>query len=117
MRDNLDLSCAEFGRALSAIEGVDEKILQDSLSVLEEQGLYAFFLYLEARAKQPKVMEKCYQLLQKFFPSASTDDVFDAVLKLSLSIDNLIFARELLVQTLVYARYHSKAKKPKGNKT
>lgn len=115
--ENLDLCCAKFGRMLSTIDEVDEKLLQDSLSVLEEQGLYAFFLYLKAHGKEPggEVMAECYQFLrnnsvmgQKFQVSANID-VFNAVLELSQSLDDLIFARELLIQALVYARYHSKA--------
>lgn len=123
--ENLDLSCAGFGRKLSAIDKVDEKLLQDSLSVLEEQGLYAFFLYLKAHGKGPdrEIMANCYQFLldnpvvgQKFHASASKD-VFDAVLELSQSIGDLIFVRELLMRALIYARYHSKAKNSVGNKT
>ncbi|MHB8120138.1 MAG: hypothetical protein ACYDHX_15700 [Methanothrix sp.] len=122
--ENLDLRCAELGRKLSTIEKVDEKLLQDSLSVLEEQGLYAFFLYLKAHGKEPgrNVMAKCYQFLhdnpvtsQKFQVSVGSD-VFDFVFELSKSIDDLIFARELLIKALVYARYHSKAKGSLGSK-
>lgn len=122
--ENLDLCCAKFGRILSTINGVDEKLLQDSLSVLEEQGLYAFFLYLKAHGKEPgkKVMAKCDTFLrdnpvigQKFRVSTKTD-VFDAVLGLSQSVDDLILARELLIQALIYARYHSKAKEPSVSK-
>ncbi|MGB4653337.1 hypothetical protein [Methanothrix sp.] len=122
--ENLDLYCAKFGRKLSAIDGVDEELLQDSLSVLEEQGLYAFFLYLKAHGKEPgkKVMDECYKFFidnpvmgQKF--QVSTNNVFDAVLELGQSINDLIFARELLIQSLIYARYHSKAKGRSVSKT
>lgn len=119
--ENLDLCCAKFGRILSTIDGVNEKLLQDSLSVLEEQGLYAFFLYLKAHGKE-EVRAKCYTFLrdnpvigQKFRVSTKTD-VFDAVLGLSQSVDDLILARELLIQALIYARYHSKAKEPSVSK-
>lgn len=88
------------------------------MSVLEEQGLYAFFLYLKAHGKEPggKIMAKCDKFLrdnpvigQKFRVSTKTD-VFDVALGLSQSIDDLILARELLIQALIYARYHSKVK-------
>jgi hypothetical protein len=121
--ENLDVNCAELGRKLSVIDKVDEKLLGDSLSVLEEQGLYAFFLYLKAHGKEPgkEVIAKCHQFLrdnpvicQKL--QSSKSDVFDSVQELSQSIDDLIFARELLIQALVYARYHSKAKDSSENK-
>ena len=122
--ENLDLCCAKFGRMLSTIDGVDEKLLQDSLSVLEEQGLYAFFLYLKAHGKEPgeKAMAECYKffldnpVIDQKFQVSTKNDVFDAVLELSQSIDDLIFARELLIQALIYARYHSKAKGSSGSK-
>lgn len=123
MMENLDLRCAEFGRKLSSIKEVGEKLLQDALSVLEEQGLYAFFLYLDARGKEPgkPIKEECHQFLcsnpaLKSRSGASTNNVFDAVNKLSQSIDELLFARDLLMQALVYARYHVKTKEPVGSK-
>jgi hypothetical protein len=121
--ENLDVNCAELGRKLSVIDKVDEKLLGDSLSVLEEQGLYAFFLYMKAHGKEPgkEVIAKCHQFLrdnpvicQKL--QSSKSDVFDSVQELSQKIDDLIFARELLIQALVYARYHSKAKDSSENK-
>jgi len=121
--ENLDVNCAELGRKLSVIDKVDEKLLGDSLSVLEEQGLYAFFLYLKAHGKEPgkEVIAKCHHFLrdnpvicQKL--QSSKSDVFDSVQEVSHNIDDLIFARELLIQALVYARYHSNAKDSSENK-
>lgn len=115
--DNLNLNCAEFGRRLSALDDVDEKLLQDSLSVLEEQGMYAFFLYLKAHGKLPgkEMIAKCQQFLRdnqaiRRRSNSSGNDIFEEISELSKSIDDLIFARELLMQALVYARYHSKAR-------
>lgn len=117
MMENMDLCSAEFGRRLSDIKDIGEKLLQDALSVLEEQGLCAFFLYLDAHGKKPgkQVKETCCQFVGehpvlKSRVSASTSDVFEMVNKLSEDIDDLLFARELLMQALVYARYHVKAK-------
>jgi len=124
MMDNQDLRCAEFGRELSQITAIDERLLQDALSVLEEQGLYAFFLYLDARGKEPgKQMKiKCHDFLRKNAAlksrlAAATSDVFAVVNKLGQSIDDLLFARDLIMQSLVYARYHVKAMEGTGRRT
>jgi hypothetical protein len=122
---SLDLGCSEFGRMLSTIDKLDEKLLQDSLSVLDEKGLYAFFLYLKAHGKVPggELSAKCHQFLldnpvvgQKFHASAF-NDVFNAVVELGQNIDDLIFARELIMRALVYARYHFKAEISSRNET
>lgn len=119
--ENLDLTCAELGRKLSGLEGINAKLLQDALTVLEEQGLYAFFLYLEARGKEPgkKVKDECHRFLQqtpeaKPLLSSSSINLFEALENLARSLDDLLFARHLLRQALVYARYHLKEKEPQG---
>jgi hypothetical protein len=123
MTENLDLVSAEFGRSLSEINGVNEKLLQDVLSVLQEQGLCAFFLYLKARGKAPgnQIEKACHQFLcgnpaLKPHLDSSTKNTIDAVKKLSERIDDLLFARDLLMQALIYARYHLKVKEAGGSK-
>jgi hypothetical protein len=115
MMENLDLKCAELGKQFADIKDVDENLLRDALSVLEEQGVYAFFLYLEARGKQPgkAISRACVEFLQKT-PSGSLlmlapDDVWQALQRLGEDLDKLLFARDLLRQALVYGRYHVKA--------
>ncbi|HWP02270.1 MAG TPA: hypothetical protein VNL96_02335 [Gemmatimonadaceae bacterium] len=53
MMQNLDLECAKLGRELAELKSdgklVEEKVFTAALGVLEEQGPYACFLYLQAR--------------------------------------------------------------------
>lgn len=111
---NLDIRCAETGQRLAGIKGMEEKVLNNTLAVLEEQGLYAMFLYVKARHKEVanKFQEYCVALLQEVFKERiqNKSDALEVVRQLAESLDDLLFARELLCNALSYARYHLKAK-------
>jgi hypothetical protein len=114
MVQNLDVECAKLGQRLAEDEGVDEELLNDALAVLEEQGVYAFFLYLKARGREGAnhVIATCAELLRSVpqgSPLLGGGDVFDSLQRLSQNLDDLLFARDLLRQALVYGRYHVKA--------
>lgn len=113
--ENLDLKCAELGKQLTERQGVEETVLTDALSVLEEQGVYALFLFLEARGRQPgrAISSACAELLRKTptgSPLLATGDMWQALQQLGEDLDKLLFARDLLRQALVYGRYHAKVR-------
>ena len=114
--ENLDLRCAELGSKLAGLEAVDEKLLTDALAVLEEQGLYAYFLFLAARGKDGhrRVSATSAEFLRSTPQGAplllGDGDPLAAVRQLVTNLDSLLFARDLLGQALVYGRYHAKAK-------
>ncbi len=115
---NLDIRCAEVGRELAniRIDGkvLDERVLNEALAVLEEQGPYAMFLYVKARhEKVARDFQKhCVALLQDVFNDRipANADALEAVRQLAENLDDLLFARDLLRNALGYARYHLKAK-------
>jgi hypothetical protein len=112
--ENLDLRCAKLGKTLAEQKNVDDPLLTNALAVLEEQGVYAFFLYLQARGKEPeKAMSRACEDFLKRTPAAlpllKEGDVWQALQQLAENLDNLLFARDLLCQALVYGRYHAKA--------
>ncbi|NGO39049.1 hypothetical protein G4L39_06515 [Limisphaera ngatamarikiensis] len=120
--DNLDLKCAEYGRRLAEVKTderqlVDEKVFANALSVLEEQGPYACFLYLQAREGEVgrKITEEATEFLNKTLRAGKNDkkplDFFE-----DLALDDLLFARDLLRQVFVYARYHAKARGSVGER-
>lgn len=112
--ENLDLRCAALGERLG--QGRDkerEKLLTDGLGVLQEQGLYAFFLFLKAskRGDPQQVTDACKAFLRdQGFLLDGNSDLFQRLRSLAERLDDLLFARELLMQALVYARYHAKAR-------
>jgi hypothetical protein len=112
---NLDMECAKLGRALAQLEKVDEKTLTSALGVLEEQGLYACFLFLNAQGKDAgrKVSSELAGFLRQITPLGN-GDLFTALQALAEDLDRLLFARDLLRQALVYGRYHAKAREAKA---
>jgi len=111
---NLDAVCAALGRKLGT-SGDKPKDTANSitkaLGVLEEQGVYALFLYLHAR-ENGKFSEDLMNFLRndmQLIQGEKKDEPFGALEELAKNLDDLLFARELLHQVLVYARYHAKA--------
>ncbi|TXD34817.1 hypothetical protein FRC96_12215 [Lujinxingia vulgaris] len=116
----LDMKCAELGQKLVANKAVKETLLTDVIGVLEEQGLYAAFLFLKSKKNKDganEVYSKSFEFLRTT-PTASPlvaskdggSDALGPIKELSKDLDNLLLARELVRQALVYARYHAKAR-------
>lgn len=122
---NLDAACAKLGAKLASSANKDiENSITKSLGVLEEQGVYALFLYLHAREKQwgQTTSNELASFLRKNPGQqnallGSNHDLFEALQQLAGDLDKLLFARDLLHRTLVYARYHAKAAQAGGAKT
>lgn len=118
----LDTKCAQFGHDMAA-QCEDETLINKCLGVLQEDGVYAFFLYLKSRSKtelkiSEKISKKAYELLTQDYSfgrlKESNNDHLEFVRKkLGNRLDDLFFAKELLERALVYARYHAKALKAK----
>ena len=53
--ENLDLACARTGQAIAEKPSKElEKLVTSALAVLEEQGVYALFLFLKTRSLDRK---------------------------------------------------------------
>lgn len=127
MVQNLDAACAKLGAKLASSSNKDtENSITKALGVLEEQGVYALFLYLHAREKQwgqTTSNELATFLRQNPSPqnallgTNNNNDLFAALQTLAGDLDKLLFARDLLHRALVYARYHAKAAQAGGART
>ncbi len=111
---NLDLICAKYGNEI-ANSKVDETLITKSLGVLQEDGVYSFFLYLSSVGdKARKIKEDALKLLKEDGILKNTigngKDPLEVLReKFNDKLDALLFAKEILEHTLVYARYHAKA--------
>lgn len=125
---NLDAACAKLGAKLASSGNKDtENSVTKALGVLEEQGVYALFLYLHAREKQwgQTTSNELATFLRQnpstqnalLGPSPNGGNLFGALQQLACDLDKLLFARDLLHRALVYARYHAKAAQVGGAKT
>jgi hypothetical protein len=121
---NLDAACAKLGADLVSSGNKDaENVITKALGVLEEQGVYALFLYLHAREKQwGQATSKELASFLREVPSRQNallgnKDLFAELQILAGDLDKLLFARDLLHRALVYARYHAKAAQIGGDGT
>lgn len=119
---NLDQLCAKCGYRIAdevqeAIGKNAENHITKSLGVLQEDGVYAFFLYQVSRGKNEKdgagkLKENAKNLL-KDAGLKGFKDLEDPLVvvrnELSNDLDQLLLAKRLLEQSLIYARYHAKA--------
>jgi hypothetical protein len=117
---NLDAACAKLGAKLASSGNKDtENSITKALGVLEEQGVYALFLYLHAREKHwgQSTSNELATFLRQHALLGQNGDVFGALQALAGDLDKLLFARDLLHHALVYARYHAKAAQVGGART
>jgi len=119
---NLDRLCAQYGYQIAddvqkAIGKGAENHITKSLGVLQENGIYAFFLYQASRSSEKdgaeKLREQAHKLLKAagIKPFDTVSDSLEAVRTqggLADKLDDLLLAKQLLEQALIYARYHAK---------
>jgi len=119
---NLDQLCAKYGWQIAedvcnAIGKQAENHITKSLGVLQEDGVYAFFLYQASRGQREKPgAERLSERAKEFLKETGIEafkDVTDSLLavrdRLTEDLDQLLLAKRLLEQALIYARYHAKA--------
>ncbi|MBI4337016.1 MAG: hypothetical protein HY683_04215 [Chloroflexi bacterium] len=134
---NLDLDCAEAAAAI-ADGKVDRGLIDNALGVLQEDGVYALFVYTLSRLKKG---EGAATLLRSLNDLMKNVDIWKSCIKCpensdnddqainradkraevtasaralrsavqQLDLDTLFLAKDLLQHTLVYARYHARA--------
>ncbi len=127
---NLDRLCAEYGynianRVYKVMSDKAEGHINKSLGILQEDGVYAFFLYQKKEEDNNELSELPNNMLTKAtlepFGKMEEVDPLEAIrgnreknIKgLSEDLDSLILAKNLLEKTLIYAKYHVQALKKK----
>ena len=123
---NLDYRCMEYGQKIGKIS--DSKLennLRKALGVLQEDGVYAMFLWLEKNAgsvrkelveffnkedKKTKVKLSNYFLDSNKSFSQNFDEFCRNLQEVAINIDKLLFMKKLLERILTYALYHAKSK-------
>ncbi len=126
---NLDRLAAEKAQAVIANtknqKASDvENTVTKALGVLQEDGVYACFLYLLAKEKGSgeAVIKEMLDLLEelKFDWKKPEDLRHESVLKhitdnVTKDLERLLLAKETLEQMLIYARYGAKARQSEEN--
>ncbi len=123
---NLDRLCARYGWDMARQTGAalkkknTENHITKSLGVLQEDGVYAFFLYQASRGEREKKGAEALRAQAHALLQAAQISVFDkladsleavrgsnASTGLADDVDSLFLAKCLLEQALIYARYHA----------
>ena len=122
-RLNLDRLAAQHAQNIinatgaSKAKDIDNTITK-ALGVLQENGVYACFLYLLAKEKEnsPVVVREMLKLLDELNfgwdkpANDSADEVLQYIIdKVTVDLERVLLAKELLEQMLIYARYGAKA--------
>jgi hypothetical protein len=118
---NLDALCATTARELVTAGEEAEKRkkggrketlnrLTNALGVLQEDGVYAFFLFLKREGLIDNIWPICGRLLRneavgKMLPAAGSRGEEDLLIEMTENLDHLLLAKDLLHRTLIYARY------------
>jgi len=112
---NLDRECAEYGYKISGIEKISEPLIRKSLGVLQEDGLYAFALYLYSRGtSEKKVTQKIEGIILNFLKklriiSNEQNDLKKAIREeIARDLDKILLSKQVLERALIYALYHVK---------
>ena len=122
---NLDRLAAQHAQVVVKKANADiETTVTKTLGVLQEDGVYACFLYLLAKEKENRniVIEEMLNLLEnlgfgwsKPMKNNKIDLSPDTVLKyitdhVTQDLERLLLTKETLEQMLIYARYGAKAR-------
>jgi hypothetical protein len=117
---NLDRLAAQHAQAV--VQSGDQHIettVTKALGVLQENGVYACFLYLLAKEKDngKTIVEKMLKLLDDlgFGWGQPDNQTPETILKyisdnVTSDLERLLLAKETLEQMLIYARYGAKAR-------
>ncbi|MCD6450268.1 MAG: hypothetical protein J7L34_07165 [Thermotogaceae bacterium] len=118
---NLDYRCMEYGQKISKISDSNlENNLRKALGVLQEDGVYAMFLWLEEKDKSKTIRKELTELInegeiKKYFLNDSEsfniedfNKFCEKLREIAKDIDKLFFMKKLLARTLTYALYHAK---------
>lgn len=127
---NLDYLAAKYAQTI--IQQTQDKKAPDventitkALGVLQEDGVYACFLYLLAREKEngAVVVDEMLNLLSSLpfdwqRPTNNSNEILRFISEqVTKDLDRLLLAHEVLEQMLIYARYGAKARDKGGSQT
>ncbi|MCD6427613.1 MAG: hypothetical protein J7L03_05940 [Caldisericaceae bacterium] len=103
--------------AYDFVQGItDKKHLNEidkALGVLSNDGVYAYFVYVEAKGIGDIFLNKIKSLIDIVEINKDGKKIEelnqDYFQKLSEDLNSLLFFRDILEKILIYARYHAKA--------
>ena len=83
--------------------------IDKALGVLSSDGVYAYYVYVISKKINGVFLDGITDLMKYTDTKLNEKNYKEYFTKLSSDIKELLFFKEILSQTLTYARYHSKA--------
>jgi len=89
-------------------------LIDKSLGVLSNNGVYAYYIYVISQ-RNDKFNEIFLDTFEKIFNITKNEETYSSdnrqnyFQNISENIHKLLFLKQLLEKTLIYARYHAKA--------
>lgn len=130
-RINLDYECAKFGQKIPLtdltdvrrIKSTNENLITKALGVLQEDGVYAFMIYLSSGGAfdseldddekvARSILYESVQILKELDilkGDFERENIYTQFRELTKNLDQLLFVKDILERTLIYARYHAKS--------
>lgn len=114
--ENLDVLCAKHGLEI-ANKIKDDILINKALGIIQEQGLYAYFLFLESQNdnKANTIRKESWFLLGKIIKNLKDyfweEDTWPRTLETNVlnNLERLSLSLQMIEQLLIYARYHARA--------
>ncbi len=107
---NLDVKIQEKSLDISRNlkQGGKENELEKALGVLTNDGVYAFYVYAKSKSIVPNIIDPLADVFKAAGETIPTnwEEYFTNVAN---NLTKLLFIRDLIERTLIYARYHLKA--------
>lgn len=121
--ENLDIACAKAGNNLAERPSKElANLVTNAIAVLEKQGVYALFLFLEKPGGgNENVSCKLHEFL-KVTPQqtpliSGNAKICIALQEMAKDLDKLLLAHDLLGQVLAYARCHARLREESEART
>lgn len=117
---NLDYICMECAQKININSNKNlANNLKKALGILQEDGIYAMFLWLEEKENKKIIRKKLTDMLNKpeikkclLTGSSNFSDDFkqfcEKLREIAEDIDKLLFMKKLIERTLIYSLYHAK---------
>ena len=88
-----------------------ENFIQKLLGIVQEDGVFAFFIYLKANkntCNEAKIENRIINLLNETL-NKELNETLESIKSLGNDINELLLAKSLIEKTLIYARYQAKS--------
>jgi len=112
MENNLDHLCAQHGLDIAQTSD-DEKLIQKALGVLQEDGVFAYAIYLESENEDTfeHISDKTIELINTvdILEEESENDLKKIIHEIAENLDDLLLTKDLIERMLIYSRYHAKS--------